>query len=62
MSSNDTDMYESLEDVSTQTLIQNRYCFWYHRRGKQTVVSSTGGAVNYEEAMKKIANFQTVFI
>lgn len=35
---NDEDLYDEPEDLNTQTVIQNRYCFWCHRRGgKQSV-------------------------
>jgi hypothetical protein len=33
------ELYDLPEDVTTQTLIQNRYSFWCHKRGKQTAVS-----------------------
>jgi len=49
-------LYEELEDLTKQTVIQNRYAFWYHKRGGKSQ------AVNYEETMKLIATFQTVSI
>lgn len=46
------------EDLSSQTVIQNRYCFWYMRRHGG---SAANKAVNkYEDAVKKIGSFQTV--
>lgn len=50
------DLYDKDEDVHTQTPIQNRYTFWYHRRGK----NPGNAALNYEEGMTQLANFQTV--
>jgi hypothetical protein len=32
------DLYDEPEDLNTQTVIQNRYCFWCHRRGGKTSV------------------------
>lgn len=32
------DLYDEPEDMNTQTVIQNRYCFWCHRRGGKTSV------------------------
>eukprot|EP00596_Hydrurales_sp_CCMP1899_P005670 CAMPEP_0119035216 /NCGR_PEP_ID=MMETSP1177-20130426/2160_1 /TAXON_ID=2985 /ORGANISM="Ochromonas sp, Strain CCMP1899" /LENGTH=436 /DNA_ID=CAMNT_0006993197 /DNA_START=108 /DNA_END=1415 /DNA_ORIENTATION=+ len=50
----DKDAFSDLpEDMSTQTHIQNRYCFTYHKRGGKT-------QSNYEECTKVIASFQTV--
>jgi hypothetical protein len=37
------ELYDKPEDTSTQTVIQNRYTFWCHKRGKQTAVSSSCG-------------------
>lgn len=48
------ELYDSPEDMTKQTAIQNRYCFWCHKRGKQPAPT------NYEEAMKPIGNFQTI--
>lgn len=47
-------LYDEPEDLTKQTQIQNRYAFWYHKRGGKSQ------AVNYEETMKMIATFQTV--
>ena len=33
MSLTDDTLYDLPEDMKTQTPIQNRYCFWCHRRG-----------------------------
>jgi hypothetical protein len=32
------DLYDEPEDLNTQTVIQNRYCFWCHRRGGKASV------------------------
>lgn len=48
------ELYDEPEDLTKQTVIQNRYAFWYHKRGGKSQ------AVNYEETMKMIATFQTV--
>ncbi len=39
-------------DISKETLLHNKYAFWCHRRDKKTQ--------NYNDAIKKIASFQTV--
>ena len=49
------ELYDKDEDLQSQTPIQNRYTFWYHRRGK-----NSASATNYEEGMTQLANFQTV--
>lgn len=49
-------LYDEPEDLTKQTPIQNRYAFWYHKRGGKSQ------AVNYEETMKMIATFQTVLL
>lgn len=36
---NEEDLYDEPEDLNTQTVIQNRYCFWCHRRGGKQSVS-----------------------
>jgi hypothetical protein len=33
------ELYDEPEDLNTQTVIQNRYCFWCHRRGGKASVS-----------------------
>lgn len=33
------ELYDEPEDLNTQTVIQNRYCFWCHRRGGKQSVS-----------------------
>lgn len=38
MAQTSDDYYDLPEDVKTQTQIQNRYCFWCHRRGNKTSV------------------------
>ena len=43
------------ESDKEKTSIQNRYCFWYHRRGGRRTQNMT----NYEETIKKLASFQT---
>jgi hypothetical protein len=48
----EANLYDKDEDLATQTPIQNRYTFWYHRRGK--------AGTNYEEGMTQLASFQTV--
>lgn len=46
------------EDLASQTVIQNRYCFWYMRRQGG---SAANKAVNkYEDSVKKLGSFQTV--
>lgn len=49
------ELYDKDEDLQSQTPIQNRYTFWYHRRGK-----NSASTTNYEEGMTQLANFQTV--
>ena len=47
---------DSTELEENGTHIQNKYAFWYHRRGGK----SQSHSVNYEESMKQLASFQTI--
>mmetsp|Transcript_13002 Transcript_13002/g.19609 ORF Transcript_13002/g.19609 Transcript_13002/m.19609 type:complete len:403 (+) Transcript_13002:54-1262(+) len=49
----DESLYDLPEDPKTQTQIQNRYCFWCHRRGGKSLN-------NYQDGMKQVCSFQTV--
>ncbi|CAM9545687.1 unnamed protein product, partial [Choristocarpus tenellus] len=53
------DTYNELEDTSgtRQTLIQNRYCFWYYRKGVQKEKDPSEA---YESGIKEVSSFQTV--
>jgi hypothetical protein len=33
------ELYDQPEDLTKQTLILNRYCFWYHKRNSKQAVS-----------------------
>jgi hypothetical protein len=56
-STDSLDLYDLPEDPATQTPIQNKYAFWYHKRG-----GKANPVTNYEESMKMLATFQTVGI
>ena len=48
------DLYEMPESLATQTVIQNRYCFWYKQKHTKTTTE------DYESSIKQLASFQTV--
>ncbi|CAN0005936.1 unnamed protein product [Pylaiella littoralis] len=53
-------LYNEPEDPTgaRQTLIQNRYCFWYYRKGAQK--ESRDPSEAYESGIKAVDSFQTV--
>ncbi|CAM9462053.1 unnamed protein product [Ectocarpus sp. 6 AP-2014] len=53
-------LYNEPEDLTgtRQTLIQNRYCFWYYRKGAQKESKDPSEA--YESGIKVVDSFQTV--
>ncbi|CAM9873592.1 unnamed protein product, partial [Hapterophycus canaliculatus] len=53
-------LYDEPEDPTgvRQTLIQNRYCFWYYRKGSQK--ESRDPSEAYESGIKVVDSFQTV--
>ncbi|CAN0337531.1 unnamed protein product, partial [Laminaria digitata] len=53
-------LYNEPEDTTGvhQTLIQNRYCFWYYRKGAQK--ESRDPSEAYESGIKVVESFQTV--
>eukprot|EP00903_Cladosiphon_okamuranus_P008364 g8042.t1 len=53
-------LYNEPEDPTgtRQTLIQNRYCFWYYRKGAQK--ESRDPSEAYESGIKIVDSFQTV--
>lgn len=52
---NTQELYEEPEDLTKQTPIQNRYCFWYMRRSKDKLSGDS-----YEKNIKLLGSFQTV--
>eukprot|EP00639_Heterosigma_akashiwo_P000253 CAMPEP_0194584392 /NCGR_PEP_ID=MMETSP0292-20121207/17012_1 /TAXON_ID=39354 /ORGANISM="Heterosigma akashiwo, Strain CCMP2393" /LENGTH=230 /DNA_ID=CAMNT_0039439405 /DNA_START=43 /DNA_END=731 /DNA_ORIENTATION=+ len=49
------DLYDEIEDLESQTPIQNRYSFWFMRRSKEKLSD-----VSYEKNIKHLGSFQTV--
>eukprot|EP00953_Heterococcus_sp_UTEX-ZZ885_P037680 19339-Heterococcus_DN1.PRE.1 len=49
------ELYDSPESLGgSQTVIQNRYCFWYKQKGAKL------SSEDYESSIKQLASFQTV--